>query len=883
MNAPGTFTGRPRRRTTHPWVRGSDLVARVVITAGGIGTIVAVLLVCVFLLAVALPLFQRPWIEPVTTAALRGESVAAARFAHLGMDESGRIGFALTGDGEIEVFAVKTGGRILGRSAKETGLAGVSAVRIAPGGMDAVIGFEDGSHATGRLGLESTFLAASDVPAEIGRLPPGAAVAWEDRVLVHASRDLYATVKLVVEIDERQAAASPSPIVDCDLTKTPSGPLVALLAKDGGTRIASTSSRRNFLTDEVVTTSVVGTIAAGDAAEPRASFVRVSELGDQVLLVAADGTARRYSTKSIQAPRLLETVDVAEGSRTVTAVARLYGGNAFAVADDAGGVDVWFTTRSAREGTSLPEDGSTLTRTKSFAPPISTKSPADAVVAIAASPRSRLLAAAHASGRIRLLHSTTRSEVVSTTVPKATVPKAADGPALGPLAISLPETTLLAARGDAVSAWRFDAGYPEVTLATLFGRIWYEQYPEPVHAWETTGHESFEPKYGLVPLVFGTIKATVYSMFFAAPIAILAAIYSSQFMHPRWKARVKPMIEMMASLPSVVLGFFAGLVLAPAVEGSLMAFGASLFTVPLSIALAAHLWQVLPRASRARFSGFRFAIVLLAAIPLGVAAGWLVAKPAERWLFAGDVQAWLDGHGGSGLGGWVVMLLPVSAVAVVIGMGRAVTPSLRQASGGWSTSKAALVSLGTFAAGVAATVVLAVAAAVMIDALRLDARGGLVGTYAQRNAFIVAIGMGFAIIPLIFTLADDALSSVPEHLRSASLGAGATPWQTAIRVTVPAAASGLFSAAMIGLGRAVGETMVVLMAAGNKPLIDWNVFNGFQTLSAAIATELPEAARGSAHYRILFLAALTLFAITFAVNTVAEFVRQRFRRRAHEL
>ncbi len=878
MNAPGTFTGRPRRRTTHPWVRGSDLVARVVITAGGIGTIVAVLLVCVFLLAVALPLFQRSWIEPLTTVAGRGDSVADGRFVHLGMDESGRIGFALTGDGGIDVFAVKTGGRILGRSAEETGLAGVSAVRIAPGGMDAVVGFQDGSHTTGRLGLESTFLAASAVPAELGHLPPGDAVSWKDRVLVHASRDLYATVKLVVEMDERQAAASPSPIVDCDLTKTASGPLVALLAKDGAARIASTSSRRNFLTDEIVTTKVVGTIPAGDDAETRASFVRVSELGDQVLLVAADGTARRYSTKSVQAPRLLETVDVAEGSRTVTAVARLYGGNAIAVGDDAGGVDVWFTTRSAREGTSLPEDGSTLTRTKSFAPPIATKSPADAVVAVAPSPRSRLLAAAHASGRIRLLHSTTRSEVVS-----AAVPKAADGPVLGPLAISLPETTLLAARGDAVSAWRFDAGNPEVTLATLFGRIWYEQYPQPVHAWETTGHESFEPKYGLVPLVFGTIKATVYSMFFAAPIAILAAIYSSQFMHPRWKARVKPMIEMMASLPSVVLGFFAGLVLAPAVEGSLMAFGASLFTVPLSIALAAHLWQVLPRAWRVSFSGFRFAIVLLAAIPLGVAAGWLVANPAERWLFAGDVQAWLDGHGGSGLGGWVVMLLPVSAIAVMIGMGRAVTPSLRQASAGWSTSKAALVSLATFAAGVAATVVLAVAAAVMIDALRLDARGGLVGTYAQRNAFIVAIGMGFAIIPLIFTLADDALSSVPEHLRSASLGAGATPWQTAIRVTVPAAASGLFSAAMIGLGRAVGETMVVLMAAGNKPLIDWNVFNGFQTLSAAIATELPEAARGSAHYRILFLAALTLFAITFAVNTVAEFVRQRFRRRAHEL
>jgi phosphate transport system permease protein len=88
---------------------------------------------------------------------------------------------------------------------------------------------------------------------------------------------------------------------------------------------------------------------------------------------------------------------------------------------------------------------------------------------------------------------------------------------------------------------------------------------------------------------------------------------------------------------------------------------------------------------------------------------------------------------------------------------------------------------------------------------------------------------------------------------------------------------------MIGLGRAVGETMIVLMEAGNTPLIGWNVFNGFQTLSAAIATELPEAARGSTHYRVLFLAALALFAMTFVLNTVAELVRQRFRRRAHDL
>jgi phosphate transport system permease protein len=216
-------------------------------------------------------------------------------------------------------------------------------------------------------------------------------------------------------------------------------------------------------------------------------------------------------------------------------------------------------------------------------------------------------------------------------------------------------------------------------------------------------------------------------------------------------------------------------------------------------------------------------------------------------------------------------------------MGRIATPWLRRRSVGWSSQRTSLVSLATFLAGVAVTIALAVAAATLLDALRLDTRGGLFGTYVQRNAMVVAIGMSFAIIPLVFTIADDALASVPDHLRSASLGAGATPWQTAVRVIVPAAASGLFSAVMIGLGRAVGETMIVLMAAGNTPLIDWNLFNGFQTLSAAIATELPEAARGSTHYRVLFLAALVLFAITFVVNTAAEIVRQRFRRRAHEL
>jgi phosphate transport system permease protein len=143
--------------------------------------------------------------------------------------------------------------------------------------------------------------------------------------------------------------------------------------------------------------------------------------------------------------------------------------------------------------------------------------------------------------------------------------------------------------------------------------------------------------------------------------------------------------------------------------------------------------------------------------------------------------------------------------------------------------------------------------------------------------------MGFAIIPIIYTIAEDALSAVPEHLRSASLGCGATPWQTATRIIIPTAMSGLFSAVMIGLGRAVGETMIMLMATGNTSIVDMNIFNGLRTLSATLAVELPEAPQDSTHFRTLFFAGLTLFAMTFVVNSVAEMVRLRFRKRAYQL
>ncbi|MDX2148534.1 MAG: ABC transporter permease subunit [Planctomycetota bacterium] len=188
-----------------------------------------------------------------------------------------------------------------------------------------------------------------------------------------------------------------------------------------------------------------------------------------------------------------------------------------------------------------------------------------------------------------------------------------------------------------------------------------------------------------------------------------------------------------------------------------------------------------------------------------------------------------------------------------------------------------LVSAGILGA------VLAIACAFALESAGFDPRDTIFGTYSQRNTLVVGFIMGFAIIPLIYTISEDAMRSVPASLRTASLGAGATPWQTAIRVVLPAAGSGIFSACMIGLGRAVGETMIMLTASGNTPEITGNLFAGFRTLAANIATELADTVPGGSHYRVLFLCGLVLFVLTFIVNTLAELVRQRFRKRLQSL
>src|SRR3546814_11578112 len=125
--------------------------------------------------------------------------------------------------------------------------------------------------------------------------------------------------------------------------------------------------------------------------------------------------------------------------------------------------------------------------------------------------------------------------------------------------------------------------------------------------------------------------------------------------------------------------------------------------------------------------------------------------------------------------------------------------------------------------------------------------------FEQRNVLVIGLAMGFAVIPTIYSIAEDAVFSVPKSLTLGSLALGATPWQTMTRVVILTASPGIFSALMIGMGRAVGETMIVLMATGNTPVMEMNLFEGLRTLAANVAVEMPESEVGGSHYRVLFL------------------------------
>ena len=497
---------------------------------------------------------------------------------------------------------------------------------------------------------------------------------------------------------------------------------------------------------------------------------------DQRQLYGADARGALYwwelAEDGIRAPRVSQT-----GS-PITALSLLVGGRSVVVGHADGSLSIWFRVQTGRAHTELVRAHEITSQ-------------GAAIRAIAPSWRKRTFVALGEDGEIGLYHSTSERTLWRG--------GRSDGRALA---------AVLAPRGDALyvatasglRAFALRNPHPETSFAGLAEPIWYEDYPEPTWVWQSTGgSEEFESKLSLTPLAVGTLKGTFYALFFAIPLGILGALYTSQLMDPRLQRWVKPVVEIMASLPSVVLGFLAGLWLAPRLEryfpGVLLLLAAS----PVLALAAGAAFRSLPARMRGRLPAGAEVAVAALALALGAAASISLSGVVENLAFGGNFGAWLSRSTGL--------------------------------------------------------------------------------AYDQRNAVVAGIAMAFAVIPIIFAIAEESLSNVPKTLTAASLALGATRWQTLARVVLPAASPGLFAAIMIGFGRAVGETMIVLMATGNTPLMGWSPFDGFRSLSANIAVEIPEAPYGATLYRVLFLSALLLFIVTFLLNTAADLVRESLRRR----
>jgi phosphate transport system permease protein len=464
-----------------------------------------------------------------------------------------------------------------------------------------------------------------------------------------------------------------------------------------------------------------------------------------------------------------------EGSR-ISDVAPLLGRYSLLVADQQGGVGQWFMHRD--------EFAERFERVRAF----KLNAPARRIIP---EPRRQGFAVIDETDRLHLFYSTSHRHLAQHPLVNPDVVTASISPRSNLLLTGAADGTL--------QSYHLENEHPEISWSTMWSKVWYEGYREPVYSWQSTAAETaFEPKFSLTPLLFGTLKGAFYAMLFAVPVAILGALYTAYFMAPAMRRIVKPGIEIMAALPTVILGFLAGLWLAPLIEANLTAVMGVLVVMPALTMATAWGWSRLPDRLTRPFTGW-YGVLVIPGIVATIWIAFAIGPWLEIQLFGGNTPAWI------------------------------------------------LENLGL--------------------------------NYDQRNALVVGLAMGLAVIPTIFSIAEDAIYGVPTHLINGSLALGATPWQTLTRVVVLTASPGIFSAVMIGLGRAVGETMIVLMATGNTAVMDLNIFEGMRTFAANIAVELPESEVGSSHYRILFLTALVLFLLTFVFNTAAELVRQRLRDR----
>ena len=724
-------------------IKRRDRFARYVITAGGVGIILSVILILLLITRVTIPLFQKPERTIYSRSDLPPELKAQDVLA-LGVDDYFENSYVFTRSGKL-AFLSAADSHLKELRDLADGASLLSAASLGPHSY--ALRFEGGLMSR----VELSFPPAFDAGGQ-------RSIGYELK-----ARDDFEAPEEAQDALRSLLAGDPQE----NFTRVDQLP-------DGEILVTRLSLETDFLGNEEQTreqarlTEGRGIAITALVADAEARYLYAGTAGGRLL---------RWDISDLQEPELLDDIDAFADGRRITALNLVLGDVSLAVGDETGGLSTWFPAPG--------EDGRSRLRQihvlESHGAPVTDIYP---------SRRDKSLLSLDDRGTAYLDHMTSERHLLSfySDSPLANVSLSVRGHAV--LALTKQGQLLL---------WEVDNPHPEVSFRTLFGELWYESYPEPDQVWQSSsGNDDFEPKLSLTPLIFGTLKGTFYAMIFAVPLALGGAIYTSQFCNGRFRQYIKPMVEVMAAIPSVVIGFLAALWLAPLVEASVLSFILALLFFPLSFVVAVVLWQLLRRHTPLKRFGRGYEFLMM--LPVLLLAGALVVFLGplfEQGLFGGNFQLWLYNEAGM--------------------------------------------------------------------------------RYDQRNSIIIAFALGFAVIPIIFTIAEDALSNVPPSLKAASLALGASRWQTVWRVILPSASPGIFAAVMIGLGRAIGETMIVLMATGNTPIIDLSIFNGMRPLSSNIAVEIPEAPVGGTLYRVLFLSSVILFGMTFALNTVAEVVRQRLR------
>ncbi|QDU60066.1 Phosphate transport system permease protein PstC [Planctomycetes bacterium Pan216] len=819
-----------------------DRIARTLISACGLGVFVVLGLMLVLLAATIYPLISQSGQKPVVAST---HAWSVTRPIHLILDDRRQLGAAILSTGTICAFRTDNGDAV--NTWKAFPNRKLTCAAFTSDGREAIFGFDDGTAQVGHLSFQRQVHSPENLPEGLASLPVGESAVWRKGLVRRLDRKRFESTDFVMTLDNPIAFSPHIPISLVAIARSHDEPRFAVLSETGPVILREGSIERRLPLS-----------ADANAERGTPTQLLLSSDGASLFVGWRSGDSLRWNTASLRDLAPPELANLVGGDRqsdaTLTAMLSLSERRSFVSGDSLGRVRRW--RESNREGGSL-----------ALHPLPSLGSPVTSMTTL---PGGTLLAVGCQDGTVALMHLATGRLVTRLSTDNQR--------SIQTLAIAPHGDGLCALTMDAFWYWNMADGVPSGKLSSLFVPVWVDAATANLPDRSST--RDIEPtwsRFGLFPLFFGTIKAALCAILFGAPLAILSAIYTSEYLKRSARSSVRSAIDLLASIPSVVFGLVAIVFVIPFAAAHLAAFLAALATIPIAVLVGAHLQPLLPKAWASAVSRWRFVV-----IGLLLAVGGVLAIPVgnflESWLFAGDTIAWLDGTRGSATGAWLLLLLPASAVVTSVVVGCFVYRPARRTTFP-KPRRDALGNLARFLGGAVVAWSLAFGIAWAMTSLEFDPRGAFLGPYMDRNAFLVGIVLGIAIVPTIFSIAEEAFSSVPHHWRAASLGSGATPWQTAVHIVAPVAMSGLASALLIGLGRALGETMIVLMATGNQPLTSWNVFEGLRSLTADIALEMPSAIPDSNHFRVLVLATLLLLLLTVAINTIAELIRLRLRGR----